>query len=744
MRQTLCFFLCGWIAAGAAGAPPTQWRSVGVGGGGALYAPSFNPHNPDELYVNCDMGPVFHTQSFGRSWRTVHFASLQTWAQAPGIQFSADPEVRYAIDFTNERRRLVKSVDNGQTWQSLPGDPTGTEAWNVIADPATVNRLLVSTYHDLYFSHDGGAVFGAPKFHTDSRSGLHLAGAFFDGDFIAVATNLGLLVSENGGETFAAAPVAGIAGDEAMVSFAGAAANGKRRFFCVTLGRDDVFPGVQGSDHGSYRGVYALDWGAPAWRKCTRGIGSSEHPFFVGMAHNDRDVAWLGGGSGFSAPVLLKTTDGGQTWRNTFRAAGNRNVATGWSGAGGVRDWSYGEYVLGLAVHPPDADRVAFSDLGFVHVTADGGASWRQAYVDPATENAAAARTARNRNYRTAGLENTSAWHLCWLDKDNLWASFTDIRGLRSTDGGRSWNFDYSGQEYNSSYRVVRHPKTGVVYLAASTVHDLYQSTYLTDRRIDGGRGNVLFSMNSGNVWGQLGALDMPVVWVALDPRHGNRLYAAAVHSEKGGIYECNDLDGGRFAQWRRLAAPPRTEGHPFNVHVLRDGALLCTYSGRRAGKDEQFTAGSGVFLSADEGVTWLDRSHPNMHYWTKDVVVDPHDRKQNTWYAAVFSGWGGPSNNMGGLYRTRDRGRSWVRIFDNTRVTSCAVSPTDRQEMYVTTETGGLWYTENADAQQPHFRLVSSYPFRQPERVFYNPYNPREIWVTSFGNGLRVGITGE
>lgn len=743
MRKAIGFFLCGLIAACAVGAPPEKWLSVGVGGGGALYAPSFNPHNPDEFYVNCDMGEVFHTTTLGRAWETVHFTRLQTWANAPKIQFTAEPKVRYAIDFTNERRRLVKSGDNGQSWQPLPGDPAGKDAWNVIADATRADRLLVSTYKDLYCSRDGGGTFGAKKFHTDAGSGLHLAGAFFDDDFIAVGTNAGLLISEDGGETFTTAKVGGIREGEAMVSFAGAVAEGKRRFFCVTLGSGDVFPGVQGSDHGCFRGVYALDWGADKWQERTRGIERGEHPFFVSMARNNINVAWLGG-SGFSTPVLYKTTDGGHGWRNTFQADGNRNIATGWSGAGGVRDWSYGEFVFGLAVHPADADRVAFTDLGFVHVTTDGGATWRQAYVDPATENIRGARTAQDKDYSGVGLENTSAWHVCWIDKDNLWASFADIRGIRSKDRGRTWNFDYTGQKYNSSYGVVRHPQTGVLYMAASSVHDLYQSTFLTDKRIDKGRGNVLFSLSGGNVWRQLGAFEMPIIWVTLDPKHGNRLYAAAVHSEKGGIYVCNDLDNGRFALWERLAQPPRTEGHPFNLHVLRDGALLCTYSGRRAGKGSKFTASSGVFLSTDEGKTWHDRSHANMYYWTKDVVIDPHDSAQNTWYAAVFSGWGGPPNNKGGLYRTHDRGKSWTRIFDHTRVSSCAINPADRQEMYVTTETGGLWHSENADAQTPLFRQVRSYPFRQPERVFFNPHNQREIWVTSFGNGLRVGIIGE
>jgi hypothetical protein len=34
----------------------------------------------------------------------------------------------------------------------------------------------------------------------------------------------------------------------------------------------------------------------------------------------------------------------------------------------------------------------------------------------------------------------------------------------------------------------------------------------------------------------------------------------------------------------------------------------------------------------------------------------------------------------------------------------------------------------------------VDAYPFRQPERVYFNPFNLNALWVSSFGNGMRVG----
>ena len=129
------------------------------------------------------------------------------------------------------------------------------------------------------------------------------------------------------------------------------------------------------------------------------------------------------------------------------------------------------------------------------------------------------------------------------------------------------------------------------------------------------------------------------------------------------------------------------------------------------------------------------------MYFWTKDVVVDPHDSSQNTWYAGVWSGWGSDgSAGIGGLYRTSDRGLSWHRIFDADRVSSITIHPTNPNIAHVTTEREGLWFTVNLNDETPKFVQDSNYPFRQPERVTYHPQDPNEIWVSSFGGGLRVG----
>jgi hypothetical protein len=107
-----------------------------------------------------------------------------------------------------------------------------------------------------------------------------------------------------------------------------------------------------------------------------------------------------------------------------------------------------------------------------------------------------------------------------------------------------------------------------------------------------------------------------------------------------------------------------------------------------------------------------------------------------------VYSGWGGAPNGLGGLYRTTNRGSTWTRLtgsqFD--RVTSITFNPQNSHQAYLTTETQGLWISGDMNSTLPSWALVSSYPFRQPHRVFFNPFALNEVWVTSFGNGMKTG----
>lgn len=734
-------------------AQPAAWQPRGVGGGGSMFYPTINPANDNEFYVTCDMSQLFHSTDFGASYSQVPFTRLQT-GNISTYEFTNDNNVAYCIANDGNINYAVRTMDGGNTWNAIPGNPlSGEDVYAFKADYANPGRVIINYYNALYISNNYGANFTLIKNAANAGAGITLAGVFFDGNNIYIGTNEGILYSTNSGASFSFLGVSGMPAAQTIFSFAGAKVGTITRFFCISADVGDVYNGIFPWDYyGFAKGVYALDVGTNAWVSKMTGINiANDFVMYVGMARNDINTVYLGGSDASTGGnTVIKTANAGTNWNKVFLTANNQNIRTGWSGQGGDRGWGYGETCFGITVAPNNANKVLFGDFGFVHKTSDGGVSWQQAYVNSADEHPAGAPTPAKQYYHSIGLENTTAWQLHWQDANNMFACFSDINGIRSTNGGLSWSFDFTGHTANTMYRIAKHISNSTMFAGTSGIHDMYQSTRLQDNILDANDagGKIIYSTNNGAAWQLLHQFNHPVFWVAADPNNANRMYASVIHygggTGQGGIWMTDDLNNLATSIWVKLANPPRTQGHPASIVVLNDGKMVCTFSGRRTAAGA-FTASSGVFLYDPVGNSWTDVSHADMQYWTKDIVIDPNDPTQNTWYVCVFSGWGGAPNGKGGLYKTTNRGVSWTKLtgtqFD--RVTSITFNPLSLNQAYLTTEVQGLWLSNNMNAATPTWSLVNNYPFRQPERVFFNPFNANEIWVTSFGNGLKMGILG-
>jgi len=728
---------------------PSSWSSRGIGGGGALYSPSINPANPQEIYMGCDMSELFHSTNMGATWSEINFLQIEGGHDAC-VQFTTDPSLRYVVDYTSvsgsDYIRPMKSTDGGSTWNILSGDPYPlSHNWYILrllADYDHPNNLIIADYGTIYYSSDGGASFHQIHTNNSSGAGNHVAGAFFDIPNIYIGTNDGLLVSTNSGATFSVMTTSGLPSGEYMLSFAGAKQNSTTRFFCLTAAA--VWAGYQyGSDYwNAMKGIYQMDNASGTWMSRVAGITmGTDFPVFVGMAANNIDVSYISGGSSSGNPIVMKSVSGG-SWSHAFLTSNNQNIITGWCGYGGDHGWSYAEAPFGFTVCSNDANRVMFTDYSDSHTTTDGGITWQQQYLNPADQNPMNAPTPKGKKYHGIGMENTSCWDILWKDSLNLYAGFSDINGIMSDNKGQSWKF-IPNLTQNSVYKLTR-DANGNIYAATSNVHDLFQSTRIYDAQIDAGTGAVYFSQDNGTSFSFLHNFSHPVVWIALDPTNPDRMYASVLHSNKatiGGIWLTNNLNAGAASTWSKMANPPRSNGHPYNINVLNNGDLVVSYSARKPNSSSSFTDSSGVYYYNYSTSTWYDRSHTNMRFWTMDVVIDPNDAQQSTWYGCVFTGWGTSGiSGTGGLYKTTDKGLTWFRVNDNWRVNSCTVNPVNPDELYMTTEIDGLWYCGNETATLPTYTQVSSYPFRHPMRVYYNPYKYSELWVGSFGNGIKVG----
>jgi hypothetical protein len=732
-------------------AQPLSFAPRGIGGGGALFFPTINPGNDNEYYVACDMSELFHTTDFGQHYDQVDFQKLQCFNTST-YEFTNNPQVAYSNFNDGNEGYPVKTTDGGATWLQMTGYDLNNygNVYKMSANYANPNQLLIAAYGDILISNDGGASFTLVKHATNMGAGLIMAGVLWDGQTICIGTNEGILRSLNGGTSFAPMGDSGLNAGEVIWSFAAAKTGNTTRFACITADVGDVYNGVMPWEYYAFaKGVYVMDNLSGTWVSQSTGINfANDFIMYVGMAQNDITTMYLAGNDdALGAPLVFKSTTGGTTWTKKFNTSNNANIVTGWEGHQGDKSWGWSEACFGITVAPNNSSKVIFPTYSNVQVSSDAGENWRQAYVDVADQHVAGAATPKQQPYHSVGLENTTCWQVFWADSLHMMGCFSDIGGIRSTDGGTAWGFSYSGFSVNSLYRMVR-GADGNLYGGCSNIHDMYQSTRLADAQLDAndGNGKIVYSTDNGATWANLHVFNHPVFWLATDPNNANRMYASVIHyggtqgNQQGGIYVTQDLNNLAAATWTKLPNPPRTQGHPASIVVLDDGSVVCTFSGRRAGG--AFTASSGVYVYNPTGGTWADVSDPGMHYWTKDIVLDPTDATQSTWLTCVFSGWGGAPNGLGGLYRTTNRGTSWTKLtgtqFD--RVTSVTFNPQNQDEVYLTTETQGLWVNHAFHAPNPMWSLVGSYIFRQPERVYFNPYNPDEMWVSSFGNGMKVG----
>ncbi len=168
----------------------TQWTSKGPGAGGALFSPSFSPHNSDEIYIACDMSELFHTTNLGLSWSEISFNNI-TGNNGANVRFTENPQILYCVNFAGDLMTPNKSTDGGVTWNAIASDPTFGGAFSLNADPANSNRLLTSDYTTLFYSSNGGTTF-TQKY--SNANGCYIAGVFFDGNNIFVCLDNGVLV----------------------------------------------------------------------------------------------------------------------------------------------------------------------------------------------------------------------------------------------------------------------------------------------------------------------------------------------------------------------------------------------------------------------------------------------------------------------------------------------------------------------------------------------------------------------
>lgn len=655
-----------------------------------------------------------------------------------------------------DMRNVFRSENGGKTWDMLDMNMISTcQECQACFHPKDPNIVYYGSAMGLMESSDKGKtwqkVSGTPAWGTVNRMLISRANP----DVYLAGTTRGIWRSTNAGKSWDAC--AGVTGQS--LSFAEV----KGSLFTATV--DGVFRSADGGktwaaknkglsgaklkdfcggEKGGRAVVYCLEEkpSLKVYRSLDKGesweVAMGELPALeyhrIICADTEPDVVYMNNmGQGATRFDIYKTVDAGKTWKNCYALGANGNVEYGWMDYAPAFGKGWtGRFKRGFSVCPTDPDIVVGCNSAEVYVTQDGGKSWNERYCIPV------GKPSKDCAWASNGFVVTSTWLYAIdpTDRNRHYICCTDIGFARSEDGGKSWINSVNGSPWrNTFYYLVFDPeRPGTLYASASETHDL---PFAMREKVDGA-GGVARSTDYGKTWSRAGTglpADNPATSIARD-RSG--LFVAMMGD---GVYRSDD--GGET--WVRKSNDLGKTGNT-NVYFLktdRKGNLYCSVTRKKKadGISVSDTHTGGLYKSEDRGESWvcLKELHAAMNF-----DIDPTDEKVIYLAAYDWTVSKGKVDHEGGLYRTEDGGKTWEKVkpvgraFSDWTIFGCfdvAVHPTKPNLVFAS------WKTNDPSGgivyssdKGKTWKDFDKAPFISPDRI---TLDGDTIYVTTFGSGV-------
>lgn len=344
------------------GLPGGVWGKVGVG---------VAPSDGRRVYalIEAEDGGLFRSDDGGENWKLA--SGHRALRQRAWYYTTLTINPRNPDDVWFPQVPMLRTIDGGKTIKYMKGFHHG-DHHDLWIDPANPRRMIDGNDGGVDISTDGGETWYAPPlpigqfYHVsaDTRVPYRVAGAMQDlGTAQGPSNSLnrpGITAGDwhgvGGGE---AGHVVSDASDPDIV-YAGEYLGYISRYDHRTRQARNVSAWPENpSGHGAEDMRYRFQWTAP-----------------IALSPHDSKVVYHG------AQVLFKTTDGGQTWTAiSGDLTRNDKSKQKWAGGPITGDNTGVETyctIFAIAESPKQRDLIwAGSDDGLVHVTRDGGKSWK-------------------------------------------------------------------------------------------------------------------------------------------------------------------------------------------------------------------------------------------------------------------------------------------------------------------------------------------------------------------------------
>ncbi len=684
----------------------TKLTEPGVGG--RMTSIAFDPASPDRLLVGGDMLGIAATSDFGQSWSST--TGLASWEIG---EITATPAADGRI-WTGSLSGPHASTDGGITWTlERTGMPPVNESRYslpieaVLVDPTDGNRLLAFSGNQRNWTAPGAVLDaqwqgdGSVWESTDAgdtwaqlgtvAAGGNVRGASFvgsDGSLVLAAVgNRGVFASTDGGLTWQqrnnglphqnAYDITGHPDDPAVA--------------WVAMGDGPL----AGNGRHVAGGIWRTDDGGASWNPANDGLDivanatasdtGSFHQIVVAPSRPDRlytsNVA-----PGQAA--VYRSDDGGASWTVIADPDTPRPDAYG----GALRGYD-------IAVHPADADRVAFGSDDTLLGSTDGGTTWFDLTTDAVTPQ-----TFTGRGY--SGLVSTDIVFDTRRPEDVILLGFDGGNFIQSVDDGQTWRRTVQPVSlWGGGVEAVYSPAS------PSTIYVLLgQFSNFRGIGISNDAG-ATFALTvgperglpaAGNVSGGADGI------AALAGPEGDIVLAVIGQT----LYRSTD-GGGSFSS---LGGPANVR----DVAVAGDGQTVFVATASGVLRSDDGGAGFSEIPGAPAGVTSL---YPS--------VAEP-----GSIYAVAFR------DGPGGVHRFD--GSAWSTIFGDQFAHGVAVDPTDPAKIVVVTSEPAFHDVSNAtgvyfsaDAGRSWSNFNDGLPMTRLRTVEFDPNEPDRVIVGTTGRGF-------
>jgi photosystem II stability/assembly factor-like uncharacterized protein len=727
------------------------WKVIGPGGGGTTIAPTISPHDARLVVEHSDMTGAYVTHDNGLSWHMFNLrGGNQVFAFDPvnprviyagnaALWRSSDAGLTWAMVFPNPGRNTIENQIGDHSDYSLTSDDPAYPGGDITAIAVVPGeaRTPKGTSQRVYVSFQArnrpsAAPSSLPAILVSSADG----GATWNRLAVLPQRVLLLVPQKSGLIAFSGSTAYAIGNDGSVKELGSLATN----FKAVSAARssDSVWIYATGRDGL----VYLSEDSGLHWRSITPDLHQCSGKFeAIATSDLNSNIAYvgfrglrLGDGKENLFNGIAKSTDAGRSWKIVFKESIRRavNLTGTWiesrAAEGDSSIWFDAPYSLSVA--PTDSNIVYASDLFRTYRTLDGGATW----LEVNSKSVGEAWTSR-------GLDVTSSYGVQFdpFDSRHIYMDNTDIGLFQSADGGRSWQSTTEGVPdawRNTTYWVALDPaQRGLVWGAFSGTHDLPRPRIWRHSSVDSFMGGVGVSTDGGRHWqpSNAGLPSSPITHILLDPSSpvGHRtLYACAFGH---GVYKSTD-NGKSWSQ--KNSGIFGAEPLAWRITPAQDGTLYLVVARRGEGKTISPSDAGAVYRSVDKAESWQRMELPPGVNGPTGLEVDPRDAQRL--YLTAWGQEGEDADRNGGVYVSEDGGKTWLSLFTASQhVYDLTIDLHHPDTLYICGYDAAAFRSVDRGL---HWQRINGYDFKGGHRVFTDPNDTSQIYITTYGGGVWHG----